>query len=65
MSTRPVDPTLTLADLRQLVAEEMHLLGLELEDAIDGSQIDRLEQLTQVLNEACDLLSRHRPPTAG
>ncbi|MGI9596700.1 MAG: hypothetical protein ACR2QK_11100 [Acidimicrobiales bacterium] len=54
------DPEMVLAELRKMVAEEMFLLGQELEDSLDGKQQQRLTSLATSLDEATDLLSLHR-----
>ena len=60
MATTKGDPWQVVQALRELVAEEMHLLGLEVESALDGAQLNRREELTEALDEANRLLSRHR-----
>ncbi|MEL7156530.1 MAG: hypothetical protein AAFN30_08020 [Actinomycetota bacterium] len=62
MTVTPLDPEQTLTAVRLLVAEEMHLLGLELEDALGGRQVLRLEQLTETLDEVRELVNRQRLP---
>ncbi len=49
-----------LEGLQNLVAEEMHLLGQELEDSLDKGQYDRLQQLCHALDDAAELLTKHR-----
>lgn len=59
------DPDSIVAQLRQLVAEEMHLLGQELEDSLDSAESDRLAQLCASLDEATELLTEHRARGPG
>lgn len=54
------DPGQVAANLRRMVAEEMFLLGQELEDALDAGQQDRLDELTATLDEICELMTSHR-----
>jgi hypothetical protein len=49
-----------ITGLRQLLAEEMHLLGQELEDSLTAVQAHRLDSLSAVLDEATELLNQHR-----
>ncbi len=46
--------------LHRLIAEEMHLLAQQLEDSLDGAQSDRLDELTETLDSASELLECHR-----
>lgn len=56
----------TLVDqIRQLVSEEMFLLGQELDDALDARQQHRLSELTDTLDEVGDLLTAHRRAGTG
>jgi hypothetical protein len=43
-----------------LVDEEMHLLAQELEDSLNSGESGRLAHISSVLDEAHELLSRHR-----
>ncbi len=49
-----------ITGLRRLVAEEMHLLGQELEDSLDGQQSTRLDDLGEALDRTAELLAEHR-----
>lgn len=49
-----------VAELRGLVAEEMFLLGQELDDTLNGEERRRLTELTKLLDEADTLLELHR-----
>ncbi len=49
-----------LAQLRALVAEEMYLIGQELDDSLDATERRRLTELTEVLNDAATMLAEHR-----
>ncbi len=49
-----------LAELRALIAEEMYLLGQELDDSLEAEERRRLTELAEVLNEAAVLLAEHR-----
>ncbi len=49
-----------IAALRRLVAEEMFLLGQELEDSLDASQRTRLAELSASLDDVCELMASHR-----
>lgn len=56
----------TLVDqIRQLVSEEMFLLGQELDDALDARQQHRLSELADTLDEVGDLLTAHRRAGTG
>lgn len=55
-----VETETVITGLRDLVAEEMHLLGQELEDSLDRGQFERLQRLRGVLDEASELLNSHR-----
>lgn len=55
-----VDTDTVLAGLRQLMAEEMYLLGQELEDSLDGRSSQRLEQVCDTLDQALELLAQHQ-----
>ncbi len=46
--------------LRRLVAEEMFLLGQELEDSLDANQRTRLDELSVSLDDICELMASHR-----
>jgi len=52
-----VDTETVLEGLRRLIAEEMHLVGQELEDSLDPHQSQRLAQLIETLDRAADLLA--------
>jgi hypothetical protein len=54
-----------LDDLRRLVDEEMHLLGQELEDSLAAGDSGRLTQIAGVLDEAVELLVKHRKARPG
>ncbi len=56
----PDDDRQWLERLRQLVAEELHLLGRELNDSLAPGRARRLSQLTETLDEAERLLVKHR-----
>ena len=49
-----------LERLRQLVAEELHLLGRELNDSLAPGRARRLATITETLDAAEQLLVRHR-----
>ena len=49
-----------LGGLGRLVDEEMHLLAQELEDSLNQGDSARLAHLSTVLDEAQELLLRHR-----
>jgi hypothetical protein len=51
-----------LSDLQDLIAEEMYLIGQELEDSLELTERRRLTELSDVLDRACRLLTDHRPP---
>ena len=55
-----VDTDTILAGLRRLMAEEMFLLGRELEDSLDGSSSHRLEEVCDTLDQALELLAQHQ-----
>lgn len=46
--------------LRRMIAEEMHLLGQELEDSLTATESDRLDELAAELDRATELLVEHR-----
>lgn len=47
-------------ELRELVSEEMYLLGQELDDSLDATQRQRLTELSALLDSAAELLDEHR-----
>ncbi len=51
-----------LSDLRELIAEEMYLLGRELDDSLESGERHRLTELSDLLDQSCKLLTEHRPP---
>jgi len=55
-----IETDAVMEGLRQLIAEEMYLLGRELEDSLDGGQPARLEHLIETLDAAAELLARHQ-----
>lgn len=57
------DPATVTETLRSMVAEEMFLLGQELNDSLDSDQQARLTELTASLDEVCDLMASHRATT--
>ncbi len=54
------EPVPVVETVRRMIAEEMFLLGRELEDSLDTGQQARLEELAASLDELCELLSSHR-----
>lgn len=49
-----------IPDLRALIAEEMFLLGQELDDSLTPEERRRLSELSVLLDEAVELLNGHR-----
>lgn len=49
-----------IAELSELIAEEMHLIGLELDDNLKPGDRTRLAELSALLDRASELLARHR-----
>lgn len=49
-----------LPELRALIAEEMFLLGQELDDSLGGQERRRLSELSSLLDQASEMLAQHR-----
>ncbi len=54
------DSRAVIDSLHRMVAEEMFLLGQELDDSINAAQQARLADLTATLDEVCELMASHR-----
>ena len=44
--------------LESLITEEMHLIGLEVQDSLSGRELRRLGELRATLNQIQDVLKR-------
>ncbi len=49
-----------IQQLNELISEEMYLLGQELNDSLVATERSRLRELSTLLDEASDLLAKHR-----
>lgn len=54
-------PDSILIEVTRLLAEEAHLIGQELQDSLNKSEMDRLSFLSSKLDELDELLQRRRP----